>query len=297
MSKTPRIVLLTLLFLASCSIRVAEPPLAPAATSGEFIVSCAMANRASDDPIVKPGQVGGSHSHDFFGAAGTDANSTETSMQAAVTTCVNTPGDTAGYWVPTAFRPNGEPLKMERARLYYRTGGVPKEYVKPFPAGLKMVVGDAMSMAPQNLAIVSWACTVTGSGTAGDEVEVGRLPVCPDDSPSVRLKVVFPNCWNGRDLDSPDHKSHMAYSSSSYKTLNRCPVGWTAVPKLTMGVRYPFRAGGFSRQEAPDIRLNMGHYSGHADFWNTWKQGDLERLVTYCLVGGRSCGDAGGPRK
>lgn len=27
----------------------------------------------------------------------------------------------------------------------------------------------------------------------------------------LRVQVFFPSCWNGRDLDSADHKSHMAY--------------------------------------------------------------------------------------
>jgi hypothetical protein len=31
---------------------------------------------------------------------------------------------------------------------------------------------------------------------------------CPD---GVRLELVFPSCWNGNDLDSSDHQSHMAF--------------------------------------------------------------------------------------
>lgn len=27
----------------------------------------------------------------------------------------------------------------------------------------------------------------------------------------VRFEIMFPSCWNGKDLDSPDHKSHVAY--------------------------------------------------------------------------------------
>ncbi len=33
---------------------------------------------------------------------------------------------------------------------------------------------------------------------------------CPD---GVRLELMFPSCWNGKDLDSHDHKSHVAYPS------------------------------------------------------------------------------------
>lgn len=37
----------------------------------------------------------------------------------------------------------------------------------------------------------------------------------------LRLQVVFPSCWNGKDLDSPDHKSHMAYPSGV--STGSCP--------------------------------------------------------------------------
>jgi len=32
---------------------------------------------------------------------------------------------------------------------------------------------------------------------------------CPD---GLRLELMFPSCWNGLDVDAPDHKSHVAYS-------------------------------------------------------------------------------------
>ncbi len=89
---------------------------------GAFRFICNPGQLLADDPIVKPGLPGASHSHDFFGATGTNASSTEATMRAAGTTCVNTPGDTAGYWVPTAYRPSGEPLVMERGPADRRDG-------------------------------------------------------------------------------------------------------------------------------------------------------------------------------
>lgn len=32
---------------------------------------------------------------------------------------------------------------------------------------------------------------------------------CPG---GIRATIVFPTCWDGKNLDSPDHRSHMAYS-------------------------------------------------------------------------------------
>ena len=45
----------------------------------------------------------------------------------------------------------------------------------------------------------------------------------------------FPQCWNGRDLDSADHKSHMAYPVNA-----ACPSTHPVpVPKLRQVLRYP----------------------------------------------------------
>ena len=52
---------------------------------------------------------------------------------------------------------------------------------------------------------------------------------CPD---GIRMELVFPQCWNGKDLDSVDHKSHVAYASD---LLNggTCPPGFDHVlPQL-----------------------------------------------------------------
>jgi hypothetical protein len=44
---------------------------------------------------------------------------------------------------------------------------------------------------------------------------------CPD---GVRFELSFPSCWNGKDTDSPDHKSHVAYPDL---VLNgNCPEGF-----------------------------------------------------------------------
>lgn len=49
-----------------------------------------------------------------------------------------------------------------------------------------------------------------------------KLPTvnCPD---GVRAQVFFPSCWNGVDLDTPDHTSHMAYPNSSFPDSGPCP--------------------------------------------------------------------------
>jgi hypothetical protein len=40
----------------------------------------------------------------------------------------------------------------------------------------------------------------------------------------IRATITFPTCWDGVNLDTPDHKSHVAYpSSGSYESTGPCP--------------------------------------------------------------------------
>ena len=57
------------------------------------------------------------------------------------------------------------------------------------------------------------------------------MPTCKPGQ-LMAIGVNFPSCWNGVDLDSADHMSHMAYP-----THNVCPAGYpgdTACPAVWM---------------------------------------------------------------
>lgn len=48
----------------------------------------------------------------------------------------------------------------------------------------------------------------------------------------LRLELLFPSCWNGVDVDSSDHKSHVAYASIVMDD-GTCPEGFeTRIPTL-----------------------------------------------------------------
>jgi hypothetical protein len=241
-------------------------------TVPQFVVRCAYSHSATDDPIVFPGDPGASHRHDFFGNRSTDAFSTPDAMLDADTSCQQAL-DTAAYWAPTLFD-HGVPVVPQGADVYYRPGPhIDPTSVQPYPHGLVMISGDAMAMEPQSTDFVGWAC-----GSGGDpQVEA---PICPPDAP-LRLKVVFPDCWNGRDLDSADHRSHMAASVDG-----RCPSEHPVpVPQLQLTVRYPIHGDGHELNLAPGSMLG-----GHADFMNAWDQRELASQVTLCLNRALVCG-------
>jgi hypothetical protein len=237
-----------------------------------FISSCRFSHMNSDDPIVYPRQPGKSHAHTFVGNTSTDAFSTTASLHAAGTTCQR-PGDTAAYWMPTLVQ-DGKSIQPLGATIYYRART--RGRITPFPQGLKMIAGDARAMMPQSLRVTFWNC-----GVQAGVPRSSTVPTCPEgQGSSLRLHVTFPNCWDGRRLDSADHKSHMAYSENGV-----CPASHpVAVPSISFIMRYPISGG-------PDVELaSMGQYSGHADFFNAWNAGALARLVDSCLNARRHCG-------
>jgi hypothetical protein len=185
--------------------------------------------------------------------------------------------------VPTLVR-NGRRVTPIRATAYYTL----REFssVRPYPPGLKIVAGNARARRAQALDVVWWTCgpssgvgrssaiprrcPATAAGTAG--TRRGGLGAVRDSRPALELHVRFPECWDGRRLDSPDHKAHMTYERGG-----RCPRSHAVrVPSLVLIVVYPSRDGrGLSLSSG-------GQLSGHADFINAWSQKELARIVRDC---------------
>jgi len=254
-------------------------PVVPPKTSPQFASPCKFSHRASDDPIVFPRKAGRSHSHDFIGNTGTNAFSTYAKLRAGGTSCKRDE-DTAAYWVPTLYH-EGKALQPIRSNIYYLPGGKDPASIKAFPTKLKIIAGDAKAKGPQDLKVLAWHC---GAGSQPNNAP----PVCgAGDADTLIMRIRFPDCWDGRNRDSKDHKGHMAYASPKRRgeQFKTCPDSHPVpVPELALNVRYPTPGGG-------EIKLASGaHFTGHADFLNAWDQGELERLVARCLNGQQHCG-------
>ena len=104
-------------------------------------------------------------------------------------------------------------------------------------------------------------------------------PTCPAGS-QLNVRYQAPSCWDGRYLDSPDHKSHMAYPVNG-----RCPIDHpVALPMLEFKMAFPV-SGDMSQ-----VRLSSGRgFSFHYDFFNAWDPATLAALVTHCVNGGLQC--------
>lgn len=238
----------------------------------QFKVECEWSHASPDDPIVHPGATGHSHLHDFFGNTATDADSTAATLVGGETTCQNKL-DTAAYWAPALLQ-GGRPVQPSGAVAYYRPApGADPASLQAYPTGLMMVAGDPTATGPQPVAVASWHC-------GASPILRAEPPSCPRTAP-LGVRIAFPDCWDGRRLDSGDHRSHVARSVDG-----RCPGDHPVpVPQLIFEVHYPLTG------DPARLELASGGVHGvHADFLNAWDEDALAREVRACLNGGKVCG-------
>jgi hypothetical protein len=252
---------------------------AKAVAVSEFLADCPFSHRLPDDPIVAPGLPGGSHMHSFFGATSTNAHTNLNSLQAGRSNC-NPSVDLSSYWVPTLYN-NNQPVEPNIVTFYYLGEGISNPgQIQPYPLGMRIVAGNAKATAPDNTTIARWSCL------HGPSTIVGKDFVnCPSGT-SLESYLDFPQCWNGRDLDSADHKSHMAYPVGA-----GCPSSHpVAVPKLRQVLRYPVSGN------PANFRLASGRgFTMHGDFFNAWPVAEMERRVRDCIRPVIKCGADGRP--
>lgn len=235
-----------------------------------FISTCPYVHTDTVDPIVFPGDTTKSHAHDFFGNRSTNAHTTTDSLIAAGRTSCEHADDLSSYWVPSVYE-NGKQVAAVGTSMYYFTDKVadPKA-MKSIPVGLRMIAGNAKATSPQSWK-VAWIEEHRNS--SNNTWRNGDKMITANQTGQVIVRVNFPQCWNGTQLDSPDHKSHMAYINNDGTCPGTHPV---LLPQLTMFVRYDTPGGSaFSLSSGP-------WYTAHADFWNAWHPETLQALLDRC---------------
>jgi Domain of unknown function (DUF1996) len=251
---------------------------------GAFRTSCLFSHMNFDDPIVYPGQPGKAHLHTYFGNTGANASSTAESLRSSGnSTCRGGIANRTAYWVPAVIDGSGRPVAPESGQFYYKTGysGIAPSEIQPFPQGLRMIAGDAKSAAPGQTSAY-WSCHENSVG------HPSAIPTCPVGD-RVVMVVQFPQCWDGTNLDSADHKSHM-----SYPVQGDCPSTHpVAIPEITFNIYYKVDASTDSSRwrlasDMYDPSL-PGGYSAHADYFEGWEREVAEAFVRNCDSASMDC--------
>lgn len=271
--------------------------------SGAFRTHCVESHSSNDDPLMAPDKPGAAHHHIFFGNPDVDAYTTPDSLlEASATTCDGVALNKSGYWVPALYGESGERLEYVDPLFYYKTGyNLPAESITPPPAGLRMIAGDATSRSPQDVEVVKFRCESWQAPdpqfSPGDPLDhVSYIPECRQGD-IVEVRLVFPQCWDGKNLTAPDHKSHMAYPSQATAPVTgtgSCPrTHPVAIPEISynFGIRVTEETGPSSTWRFATDRKNAkrGGYSLHGDWMNGWDKETMEKIVENCLNTGKEC--------
>jgi hypothetical protein len=268
---------------------------AAAALAGTFTSRCGRnleGHRNSDNFITAPGRANGAHHvHDYVGNTSADGTSTDSSLAAAATTCAR--GDKSVYFWPVlrdirhagadADQPGGgqdgnlgQILTPATVTLDFL--GNPHAPVRPMPRFLRIVTGDAKAVTKgPGAARAWWTC----SGTPG-RASATQYPLCPAGQ-LVQRTGEFPSCWNGTDLDSETHRTHVLFPEPT----GACPAGTVPIPRLRITLSYLVPAG---RSYAIDTFPDQGRkaVTDHFDFANLMPE-SLMRQAVACINAARTC--------
>lgn len=213
---------------------------------GAFRFICLPGQLKSDDPIVYPGQPGRSHLHQFFGNTAADANSTYDSLRKTGQSTCMSPVNRSAYWMPAMLNGRGSVVRPDYVTIYYkrRPASDPEcqrmaKACIPLPNGLRYIFGfNMLNPASAPTGAFHYRCDGTGAGSGHYRDIMEAAQNCPTGA---RLGAVIdaPQCWDGKNLDSPDHRSHMAYTSYGWWGYPKCPTTHPyVVPRFTMGAWY-----------------------------------------------------------
>ncbi|WP_405954801.1 DUF1996 domain-containing protein [Streptomyces phaeochromogenes] len=274
-------------------------------STGTFTTSCGTNgndNHNSDNIIVAPGvDNGAQHTHDYVGNQDNNAFTSDQQFLQADTSCQNQ-GDKSSYYWPVLrlqdgtdeFDANdlgggaegniGKILEASQAELKF-VGNKASDVVA-MPSALRIITGDAKAftngLANAN---TNWSCT-----GFEDRQLTDKYPICPEGSSVVRTSF-FQSCWDGQNIDSANHRTHVAFVQED----GTCANGFQAIPQLQARLVYdvpapqiengqvvnPFAVDGFPDQLHKAI-------TDHNDFINFFDENTMNQVVD-CINSGQDC--------
>jgi hypothetical protein len=276
------------------------------------------------DPIVNPGMRYTPHLHQIVG--GNSFNITmdpaghDLAGQSTCTSC-SFKEDFSNYWTAFMFfkNKNGEYKRVPQVGnggpqgklindggldLYY----IPSGKVTAFKQGFRMIAGDAAntndrSVSASNICHRCWTSpnenTFVGGApcTGSDTVAIPSDPKCK----MIRQTIIFPHCWDGVNLDSPNHKSHVAYSGAGGGASGggNCPASHPVkLPQIMYELMWNVTEfsdkANWPSSGAPFMySMNLGGSAAHGDYVFGWKDQTLQKAMDNRCNLNRDCTAAG----
>lgn len=153
-----------------------------------------------------------------------------------------------------------------------------------FPNGFKMIAGNAMNFdGPLNdttaAKAISFVCLDYKNGS--NQTQTIPKGPCPQ---GLRTQIVFPSCWDGKNLDSINHQSHVSYPVSQFPDNGDCPSSHP-VKFTTLFYEFIYDTKQLYKSKNGTLVLANGDTKGwsfHADFISGWNVDILQAGIDQC---------------
>ncbi|MEP3191396.1 DUF1996 domain-containing protein [Parasphingorhabdus sp.] len=271
---------------------------------GAFRMNVPSSHLLFDDPIVYPGQPGKAHLHEFFGNFGADAFSTYESLRTTGDSNAMNRLNRSSYWLPALFYDDHHVLRGDYGTVYYKQRPSDDPIIEQWgaepiqmPNGLRFIVGHTMNGGP----VTGKPYVKANVGGTYPDLEALLAEVPRDQITALYFAVTGPSLWDGENLDSPDHRSHVGNlefgAHTDWKQKAVAPIN-TLIPQITFIRKHTI----LPEDDMSQFRLSSDEMAGtprggsmHMDFFEAWDEDAKNALISGAINDFRNCsnGDFG----
>lgn len=225
------------------------------------------------DPIINPDCLS-DHVHTFYGAASMRPETTYADLRNVNGNSGNVEENKSLYWHPTVYEVDPDTNVHTKIDIYFASAYYIWTTGKAtaFPDGFKMIAGfnGIREARAQAECVAPFDCERDNCDT--DDTSFFPVSGCAE----LEASMAFPTCWDGTNIDSEDHMSHVSYDIDGGIFDGDCPKSHPIkLPEIQFFFRIVSYRGG--KHIFAD-----GTSFYHADYISGWKQNELQTVLDGC---------------